>query len=310
MAKKSRAVVQTAPRKLEMRELPLPEIDADSALLRVEACGICGSDAEQYAGVLPARVAGRPRPRAARHHRADRRSRREALGRRRRRSRRRRDVDPLRPLPRLHRGALPGVSRPRRHVRLLATCRSRTARALGRLRRLHVPRSASRSCTACARTSPRACAVMFNPLGAGFRWAVEIPETGPGDTVLVLGPGQRGLASVIAARAAGADRIIVTGLARDAQKLALARELGADHVIDVENEDARRRVQGAHRRPRRRRRRRGVVERARAGRRGAPLRRDRRPHRARGRQGLQERARLRERSDRRQGGRRSSAPSA
>src|SRR2546427_2672054 len=89
---------------------------------------------------------------------------------------------------------------------------------------------------------PASLAVLFNPLGAGFRWAVEIPVTGPGDTVLVLGPGQRGLASVIAARAAGADTIIVTGLSRDARKLALARELGADHVIDVEREDARARV--------------------------------------------------------------------
>ena len=86
---------------------------------------------------------------------------------------------------------------------------------------------------------PASIAVMFNPLGAGFRWAVELPRTGPGDTVLILGPGQRGLASVIAARAAGADTIIVTGLTRDAAKLALARELGADHMIDVEQEDAR-----------------------------------------------------------------------
>src|SRR5438093_11948926 len=89
---------------------------------------------------------------------------------------------------------------------------------------------------------PASLAVMFNPLGAGFRWAVESPATGPGDTILVLGPGQRGLASVIAARAAGADTIIVTGLARDAQKLALARELGADHTINVDEEDARGRV--------------------------------------------------------------------
>jgi threonine dehydrogenase-like Zn-dependent dehydrogenase len=89
---------------------------------------------------------------------------------------------------------------------------------------------------------PAALAVMFNPLGAGFRWAVEIPQTGPGDTVLILGPGQRGLASVIAARAAGAARIIVTGLTADAPKLALARTLGADAVIDVETEDVRARV--------------------------------------------------------------------
>src|SRR5258705_7249326 len=76
-------------------------------------------------------------------------------------------------------------------------------------------------------------AVMFNPLGAGFRWAVEMPRTGPGDTVLVLGPGQRGLASVIACREAGADQILVTGLAADPKKLALALDSGADHAIDA-----------------------------------------------------------------------------
>src|SRR5207237_3115006 len=89
---------------------------------------------------------------------------------------------------------------------------------------------------------PPEIAVMFNPLGAGVRWAAFLGEVGLGDTVLILGPGQRGLASVIAARAVGAGTIIVTGLARDAQKLALARQLGADHTIDVETEDARRRV--------------------------------------------------------------------
>src|SRR5262250_2756667 len=51
----TRAIVQTGPRQLELRELPIPEIDDDSALLRVEACGICGSDVEQYTGTLPAR---------------------------------------------------------------------------------------------------------------------------------------------------------------------------------------------------------------------------------------------------------------
>ncbi len=83
---------------------------------------------------------------------------------------------------------------------------------------------------------------MFNPLGAGFRWAVEMPNTGPGDTVLILGPGQRGLTSVIACRAAGADTIIVTGLSRDEKKLALAKEFGADHTINIEEEDGRQRV--------------------------------------------------------------------
>jgi threonine dehydrogenase-like Zn-dependent dehydrogenase len=90
---------------------------------------------------------------------------------------------------------------------------------------------------------PPEIAVMFNPLGAGFRWAVEIPRTGPGDTVVILGPGQRGLASVLACREAGASKIIVTGLSADAKKLALASAFGADHTVDVENEDAKRRIQ-------------------------------------------------------------------
>jgi threonine dehydrogenase-like Zn-dependent dehydrogenase len=89
---------------------------------------------------------------------------------------------------------------------------------------------------------PAELAVLFNPLGAGFRWAVELPGTRVGDTVVVLGPGQRGLGSVIACREAGAGCIIVTGLAADERKLALARRFGAHHTINVEAEDAAGRV--------------------------------------------------------------------
>ena len=44
---------------------------------------------------------------------------------------------------------------------------------------------------------PARIGVMFNPLGAGFRWAVEMPQTGPGDTVLTRIP--------LGARACAAD---------------------------------------------------------------------------------------------------------
>jgi threonine dehydrogenase-like Zn-dependent dehydrogenase len=84
---------------------------------------------------------------------------------------------------------------------------------------------------------PAEIAVMFNPLGAGIRWAATMPRTAIGETVVVLGPGQRGLASVIAAREAGAGCIVVTGLSRDAHKLELARGFGAQHTVDVEHED-------------------------------------------------------------------------
>ena len=89
---------------------------------------------------------------------------------------------------------------------------------------------------------PPEIAVLFNPLGAGIRWAHQVPGTKVGDTIVILGPGQRGLASVIAAREAGASCIIVTGLSADERKLALAREFGAHHTIDVEKEDLLQRV--------------------------------------------------------------------
>ena len=57
------------------------------------------------------------------------------------------------------------------------------------------------------------------------------------DTVLVMGCGQRGLASVVALKAAGVSEIIVTGLKRDAFKLRLAREFGATHAIVADEED-------------------------------------------------------------------------
>jgi threonine dehydrogenase-like Zn-dependent dehydrogenase len=232
------AMVQTAPRRLEPRDLPLPEIGDDDALLRVEACGICGSDVEQYTGVLPVKLPVIPGHEPV--------GRIEAIGDR---AAKRWGVDvgdrvavetmlPCRDCPRCLTGAY--------HL-----CRDRKVYSYvplsvppglwgGYAQHLYLaPRAILHKLD--PRVAPE-IAALFNPLGAGFRWAVEIPDTKPGDTVLVLGPGQRGLASVIAAKQAGAGRILVTGLAADAAKLALARDFGADATIDVENEDARRRV--------------------------------------------------------------------
>ena len=47
------AMVQHGPRDLRRQEFPLPRVGPEDALLRVEACGICGSDYEQFEGALP-----------------------------------------------------------------------------------------------------------------------------------------------------------------------------------------------------------------------------------------------------------------
>jgi threonine dehydrogenase-like Zn-dependent dehydrogenase len=64
LPEKSFAMVQTGNRVLEPRELPIPDIDEDSAILELEACGICGSDYEQFEGMLrtPVRSETGPRP--------------------------------------------------------------------------------------------------------------------------------------------------------------------------------------------------------------------------------------------------------
>src|SRR5918996_565007 len=43
------AAVRTGPGKTELREFPVPDIDDDSALLKVEVAGICGTDVKMYA---------------------------------------------------------------------------------------------------------------------------------------------------------------------------------------------------------------------------------------------------------------------
>ncbi|MGH9208449.1 MAG: zinc-binding dehydrogenase, partial [Acidimicrobiales bacterium] len=81
-------------------------------------------------------------------------------------------------------------------------------------------------------------ATLFNPIGAGIRWGVTVPDTGPGDVVAVLGPGVRGLSVCAAAKEAGAGFVMVTGVSpRDDQRLRLAKAFGADLAVDVGTTD-------------------------------------------------------------------------
>ncbi len=235
---KSFAMVMTAKRELTPMDLELPDIDDDSALLKLEACGICGSDYEQFEDVLRT-----PLPVVPGH---------EPLG----------VIAKIGDRAALRWGVDVGD---RVAVETMLSCRHCDPCLGGRYhlcdRRkiysyipttewpglwggyaqymyLH-PNSVVHRVD--ASLAPE-LAVMFNPLGAGFRWAVEMPNTQPGDTVVILGPGQRGLASVVACRAVGAGKIVVTGIEADAEKLRIAKLFGADHTIDVDNEDPVRRV--------------------------------------------------------------------
>ena len=233
------AMVLTKPKTLEEREFVRPAIGADDGLLRIEACGICGSDYEQYEGAQPPHEDYTPYPVIPGH---------EPLG----------IIEEI--------GA---NARQRWGVREGDRVAMRSGYGCGRCEacaRWEPRRCATRGGTygytdvtrpphlwggyathmylspySVMKTVdpriPAGVAVMFNPLAAGLSWAVSVPRTQPGDRVVILGAGQRGLCSVIAAREAGARQVVITGLGRDAAKLALARELGADVAIDVERHD-------------------------------------------------------------------------
>jgi threonine dehydrogenase-like Zn-dependent dehydrogenase len=232
MADTVRAAVQVAPRQIEIQEFPRPPVGPDEALLRVEANGICGSDVETYKGHL----GSHPDPFIPGH---------EPLG----------ILEEVGERAAKRWGVQPGD---RVALEIIVPCRSCQLCLTGRYQSCRY-RTVGHGVTPLKvqpglwgglseylyvspnaivhpvdRTLPAEVAVMFNPIGAGVRWACHLGGVGLGDTVLVLGSGQRGLAAVIAARAAGAGTIIVTGLATDTHKLALAREFGADHTIVVD----------------------------------------------------------------------------
>jgi threonine dehydrogenase-like Zn-dependent dehydrogenase len=76
-------------------------------------------------------------------------------------------------------------------------------------------------------------ASLLEPFGTGLH-AVEQSSLKAGDSAVVEGPGPIGFSIAIAARALGVSSIVITGLPSDAGRLALARELGFTTVTAQE----------------------------------------------------------------------------
>jgi alcohol dehydrogenase len=230
-------LVLEEPRRLVARDLPLPAVGDDDALLRVEACGLCGTDHEQYTGALWGGFAFVP------GH--------ETVG----------VVEVIGPAAMRRWGVAAGD---RVALEVFQSCGACAACARGESARCerhglgtmygfvavdrapglwggyatHQYLAPDSQLLPVPAALDAAVATLFNPVGAGIRWAVTVPGTGPGDVVAILGPGVRGLAAAAAAKEAGAGFVMVTGLgARDADRLALAREFGADLAVDVAGGD-------------------------------------------------------------------------
>ena len=78
---------------------------------------------------------------------------------------------------------------------------------------------------------------LVTPMANGVEWSLFDGGVGYDSTVLIQGPGQQGLSQTVICKQAGASLIIVTGTSRDRARMEVAKALGADYTIDVEQED-------------------------------------------------------------------------
>ena len=235
MADTCRAATLVAPKRIEIREYSVPDIPPDGGLLRVEMGGVCGTDYKYYNGKLDL-----PIPIILGHEIL---GRVEKLGREATQTHGVREGDRV-----ILKGSL-GCGRCADCRRGFARfCKQRSAYGSrmssaqpphlfgGFAEYLYLTPTALLTKIS-DELSAAAAALIGSVMANGFQWAVRHGGVKMGDYVLIQGPGQQGLACTFAASHAGAARIFVTGMGRDADRLAIAKKFGAHRTIDVEQED-------------------------------------------------------------------------
>lgn len=80
-------------------------------------------------------------------------------------------------------------------------------------------------------------AALTEPFCVAYNAVVERAGVTPGDLVVVQGAGAIGVLSMLIAKLSGAGTVVVLGTAVDEHRLARARQLGADHVLDITRDD-------------------------------------------------------------------------
>ncbi|MGO4689659.1 zinc-dependent alcohol dehydrogenase [Glaciibacter sp. 2TAF33] len=238
------ALVQTGAGAHELAELPIPDPALDSAILRVEANGVCGSDVKLYAGKDPAFAPGDNSryPRVLGHEIVGTidRAGNDFLASRGLKEGDRVAINPFLPCGRCvdcrhgdsHLCASSVFYPPN-----YGSIPLRLAPGLWGGYATHTYLHPNATLYPFPETTDPLDGTLWNPLAGGIQWAVLTPKLEIGQSIVVLGCGQRGLACIVAARKGGAGLIITTGLERDAHKRALALEFGADLAVNVEQED-------------------------------------------------------------------------
>ncbi|HEX4032049.1 MAG TPA: galactitol-1-phosphate 5-dehydrogenase [Terracidiphilus sp.] len=210
---------------LEIADMPLPAVAADEVLVRVEACGICGSDVHGYDG-----TSGRRIPPIVMGH--------EAAG----------TVESA--------GSAVRGYKPGDRVTFDSTvyCGACAFCAAGDVNLCDNRQVIGVSCGDYRRHGAFAEFVVvpqriLYPLPAAIEFseaamleavsvalhAVNISQAKGGETALVIGAGMIGLLTLQAARAAGCARVFISDV--DSTRLALATQVGADKALNASGAD-------------------------------------------------------------------------
>ena len=228
------ALVQVGPNKLEPREFPLPAIGDDDGLLRVERCGLCGTDVEQVHGNLswaPDLVIPGHEPVGIVEAVG-----RSAAARWRVQPGDRVVVEGIVPCRRCEYCA-DGMSGkcPRQQVLGFVPISQAPALYGAFAEYLYLPPNAA--VHKLSLEVPLDIAPFYNALASGVDWVTEAGSVSLGSVVIILGSGARAVACGLVAKALGAKIVIMTGLSSDAGKHSIAHGLGIDATIDIQQEN-------------------------------------------------------------------------
>ncbi len=245
MAEKVLAAVRTAPSTTEIREYPMPDIPEDSALMKMEVAGICGTDVKLYK-TPPTKdpvIMGHENigyiAKAGREF-----TRRKGF----------KEGDLVFVEHYVMCGKCEWCHQGQyRHcentdwrynpegIRYGYTSAARPPHLWGGFAQYvylpwnavvhHVPKG----------VSPE-LAGLVTPMANGIEWSLFDGGVGYNSTVLIQGPGQQGLSQTVICKQAGASLIIVTGTSKDGPRMEVAKKLGADYTIDVNKEDPLQRI--------------------------------------------------------------------
>ena len=232
--KTERSAVLVKPRQMELREFPIPEIDDDSFLLKVDLVTICGGDPIEYEG----RNVKAHYPMILGH---------EMVGR----------IDRIGEAAARRYGVAAGD---RVNIEPYIVCGQceyclsgyyqfcLTSRVYGVNLSCEQPPhlwgaygdylygAPGSRVHKIDPAVPDEAAALASVLGNGVRWIRTKAQVKFGESVVIRGVGAQGLATIVAAREAGAAPIIVVGREANPAKWALAAEFGAHFLVDLDQE--------------------------------------------------------------------------